>query len=67
MKLCIIYHSQSGNTARMAQEIIRGIESVDGMEARAFSIDEAIDQDYVEQCNTVIIGTPTYNLSLIHI
>lgn len=64
MKLCIIYHSQSGNTARMAQEIIRGIESVDGMEARAFNIDEVIDQDYIAQCSTVIIGTPTYNGTL---
>ena len=64
MKLCVIYHSQSGNTARMAQEIVRGIQSVEGMEARAFSIDETIDHDYVAQCSTVIIGTPTYNGTL---
>lgn len=60
MKLSIIYDSKSGNTAKMAQYIIEGIQSVAGAEAKAFRIDE-VDAEYVRESKTVIVGTPTYH------
>ena len=60
MKLAIIYDTKTGNTAKRAQYIIEGIQSVGGAEARAFSID-AVDEEYVKQCCAIIAGTPTYN------
>lgn len=60
MKIAIVYDSKTGNTAKMAEYIIEGISSVDGMEAKAFNID-SIDLDYVKESSALIVGTPTYN------
>ena len=48
MKLSVLYYSQSGHTAKMAEEIVKGICEVAGCEAKAFSID-AIDREFVEK------------------
>lgn len=63
MKLAILYDTKSGNTAKMAEYILEGIQSVPGAEARAYSI-ENIDEAYVRDCCALIVGTPTYNGTL---
>lgn len=60
MKLAIVYDSKSGNTAKMGEYIIEGIQSVEGAEAKAFHIDE-VDAEYVCDSEALIVGTPTYN------
>lgn len=59
MKLSVIYHSRSGNTKAMAEAIVLGMQSVDTIEAKAFSIDQ-IDEDWVKESNCVVVGSPTY-------
>lgn len=59
MRVAVIYYSQTGNTKKMAEAIVKGIRSEENMEAEAFSIDE-ITQDYMNDCQGVIVGTPTY-------
>lgn len=59
MKIAIIYYSQTGHTREMGSVIAEGIERAGG-EARLFSIEEPIDQEYVDACDGVIIGTPTW-------
>ena len=59
MKIAIIYHSESGNTEKMAELVREGCLSVQGTEARCMSIDE-VDDDYVKQAKAVIFGCPTY-------
>lgn len=59
MKLSVIYHSASGNTARMAQVIAEGMKLVPGVEARAFSID-AVDPDFARESRCIVAGCPTY-------
>ncbi|MDD4843750.1 MAG: NAD(P)H-dependent oxidoreductase [Anaerotignum sp.] len=59
MKISIIYDTKTGNTAKMADYIIQGAQSVDGVEAKAFGID-AIDEAYVKNSNALIVGSPTY-------
>ena len=44
----------------MANYIMEGITSVEGMEAKAFSID-SIDDAYAKDSAAIIVGTPTYN------
>ncbi|MDL2263059.1 hypothetical protein LJC31_00245 [Synergistaceae bacterium OttesenSCG-928-I11] len=44
MKLSILYYSKSGNTMKMAGVIAEGMTSVEGAEARTFSIGE-LDED----------------------
>lgn len=60
MKISIIYDSKTGNTAKMAEYIIEGTHSVEGVNAKAFSI-ENIDETFVKESCALIIGTPTYN------
>ena len=59
MKIAVIYHSETGNTARMAELIQQGCEQVDGIEARRMSID-GIDNAFVEEAKAVLFGCPTY-------
>lgn len=62
MKLAVIYHSKTGNTKQMAEVIIDGITSVEGAEAKAFSIDE-IDSEWLKESQCVIVGSPVYMAS----
>lgn len=63
MKLSVIYDSKTGNTAKMAECIVKGAQETAGVEAKAFSINN-IDQDFVKESKAVIFGSPTYNGSL---
>lgn len=59
MRAAVIYFTKSGNTGRMAMEIVRGIESAGNAQARAFDTGN-VDTEYVKSCQCVIFGTPTY-------
>lgn len=57
MKLAVIYHSETGNTKKAAEFVRAGMEKVEGVEARAFSID-AVDEAFVSEAGGVIFGAP---------
>lgn len=59
MKISVVYHSQTGNTAKMASFVVEGLQSVAGIEAKAFDIN-AVDAEYVRQSKGLIVGTPVY-------
>ena len=59
MKIAIVYHSETGNTERMAELVKEGCESVSGVEARSMSVDET-DGDCIRDAKAVIFGCPTY-------
>ncbi len=59
MKLSVIYHSKTGNTKEMALAVVKGMERVEGVEAKAFSIDD-VDVDYVQESKAVVFGSPVY-------
>lgn len=59
MKATVLYHSKSGNTQKMAEIIIQGMMSMEGVEAKAFSIDD-IDSVWLKESSCVVLGTPTY-------
>jgi len=59
MKIAIIYHSEKGNTQKMAELVKEGCVSVPGVEAKCMSID-GIDEAYVTAAKAVIVGAPTY-------
>lgn len=63
MKLSVLYHSKTDNTKEMAQEIVKGMETVEGVEARAFSID-AVDESWVKESQGIVVGSPTYLASV---
>ena len=59
MKVSILYHSETGNTRKMADLVLEGALRVEGIEARAMSLNE-IDEDYIADSSAVIFGSPTY-------
>lgn len=61
-KLAIVYHSPYGHTAKIAQHIARGAESI-GIVVHLFAIDQ-VDWDVLDQADGIMFGCPTYMGSL---
>lgn len=59
MKISIIYHSETGNTAKLADVIANGIKGVGNIEVKCMSISD-IDVDFARESSAYIFGTPTY-------
>ncbi|ADL12761.1 flavodoxin family protein [Acetohalobium arabaticum] len=59
MKLAVLYHSETGNTERVAEIVAQGANEVDNVEAKTMGIEE-LDDEFVEEAEAVIFGTPTY-------
>lgn len=59
MKISIIYFSKTGNTAKMAEVIKKGMETEKNIEVRLFPLDK-VDKDFVNDSKAVVFGTPTY-------
>jgi multimeric flavodoxin WrbA len=58
-KILILYHSQSGNTRRMAEKVAEGVNSIDNVEAVLKNAAEASHQDLIT-CDGLAIGSPEY-------
>ncbi|MBQ0058475.1 MAG: flavodoxin family protein [Lachnospiraceae bacterium] len=63
MKLSVIYDSKTGNTKQAAEWIAEGMNSLEGVEAKAFSI-SSVDDEFVTESKGVVIGSPSYVASL---
>ena len=59
IKIAVIFHSESGNTRKMAELVVEGCHSVDGVTARMMPIDE-VDNAFVKEAHALILGSPTY-------
>lgn len=59
MKITIIYHSVTGTTKAMAEHLADIMSKIDNIEAKSFSIDN-VDEDWIKESKTVIVGSPTY-------
>ena len=59
MKVSILYHSESGNTRKVAELISRGVSSQPNIEVRSMSIDN-VDNEFLDESVAVLFGCPTY-------
>ena len=59
MKISIIYHSETGNTAKVADVIAEGIRKAGDIDVKCMSITD-IDADFAKASDGFILGTPTY-------
>jgi NAD(P)H dehydrogenase (quinone) len=64
VRILIAYHSQTGNTAKLAAAVREGAASVAGVEVLLRAVDEAATEDIV-QSDGILLGTPVHwgNLS----
>jgi len=58
-KILVVYHSQSGNTEKMAKAVAVGAELVPGTEAVVKRGLEATSEDLIT-CDGLALGTPDY-------
>ena len=56
-RILVVYHSQTGNTERMANAVAEGVRSIEGSECVLKRACEAGVQDLVE-CDGLAVGTP---------
>lgn len=63
MKISVLYHSRTGNTKAVAEQIVEGMEQVEDVEARAFSIDNA-EEEWLRESVCLVAGSPTYYASI---
>lgn len=59
LKMSIIYHSETGNTKKMAELIKEGAMQVDGIEVILMSTDQ-VDRDALDESQVILFGSPTY-------
>ncbi len=57
LKILVLYHSQTGNTERMARAVAQGVEAVEGVEAVLKRASRAGLDDLL-RCQGLAIGTP---------
>ncbi len=64
-KVCVVYHSGFGHTARQAEAVHTGAGAVDGCEAVLLSVDDLTDENAsgwaeLDAADAMIFGSPTY-------
>ncbi|HID11117.1 MAG TPA: flavodoxin family protein [Candidatus Latescibacteria bacterium] len=59
MRIAIVYHSETGNTRRMAELVREGCLRIEGVEARTMPVEE-IDREYLAGAHALLLGCPTY-------
>lgn len=59
--VAIVYHSGYGHTKIQAEHVLKGAESIDGIEALLITSDDAIkDLARLDKAHGIIFGCPTY-------
>lgn len=60
-KVSIVYHSKMGHTKKMAEAVLEGALSVEGVEAKIFNVEEAVENfEYLNESGAIIFGSPTF-------
>ena len=59
MKILVLYYSKGGNTKKLAEAILKGVESVEGVEGVLKHTDAVSKEDFVSS-GGVIAGSPVY-------
>lgn len=63
-KLCVVYHSGYGHTQRLAESVISGSNSVNGVECKLIPVSEMAEDsplwDDLDTSDAIIFGCPTY-------
>ena len=59
MQVLVLYHSRSGNTKKLAEEIVKGVHEVSGVKCIIKDTTNVVVEDFVES-HAVIAGSPVY-------
>lgn len=59
MQVLVMYYSRTGNTKKLAQEVAKGVQAVEGVECVLKRTADVTKQDLLE-ANGIIAGSPNY-------
>lgn len=59
MKVLVLYYSKGGNTKKLAQNLFKGVNSVEGVQGILKSTNEVTKEDFIE-AGGIIAGSPVY-------
>ena len=59
MKVHVLYYSKGGNTRRLAEAVLKGIESVPGVQGIFKHTDDVTKEDFIDAAG-IIAGSPVY-------
>jgi NAD(P)H dehydrogenase (quinone) len=59
----VFYYSKTGHTRAMAEAVKRGAESIDSVNVKIISVEEAKTNEVLE-AEALIVGTPVYNANI---
>lgn len=59
MQILVLYFSKGGNTKKLAEAILKGVESVEGVEGVLKHTDHVTKEDFVSS-DGIIAGSPVY-------
>lgn len=59
MQILVLYFSKGGNTKKLAEAILKGVEGVDGVEGVLKHTDDVTKEDFVSSSG-IIAGSPVY-------
>ena len=59
MKVLVLYFSKGGNTRRLAEAVLKGVDSVEGVQGVLKTTDQVTQDDFLE-AGGIIAGSPVY-------
>ena len=59
MQVLVLYHSRTGNTQKLAQEIVKGVQEVPDVECLLRSVSEVTEDEFLSS-DGIIAGSPVY-------
>jgi len=59
MQVLVLYHSRTGNTKRLAEEIAKGVSEIEGISSLLRSAKEVTKEDFLNS-EGIIAGSPVY-------
>ena len=59
MQVLVLYYSRTGNTKKLAQEIAKGVQKVEGVKCVVKSASEVTKEDFLSS-DGIIAGSPVY-------
>lgn len=62
-QVLVVYHSETGNTQRMAQSVEKGVLAVEGVHVMMKPVEDVLEEDLI-QADAIIVGSPVYNANV---
>jgi NAD(P)H dehydrogenase (quinone) len=64
-RVCVVFHSGYGHTARQAEAVLEGVRRVEGVDAAMFAVSDLFDAEAdawstLDQADAIAFGCPTY-------